>query len=81
MEVIKRDGRKEKFNVNKIIKAVSNAYKSLNLTPSEEIESKIRELFTTGDLIDIEEIQDKVQYPGEIKVNVIRETRAVNYAK
>ncbi len=27
------------------------------------------------------EIQDKVQYPGEIKVNVIRETRAVNYAK
>lgn len=27
------------------------------------------------------EIEDKVQYPGEIKVNVIRETRAVNYAK
>ncbi|WP_297574392.1 ribonuclease Y [uncultured Campylobacter sp.] len=28
-----------------------------------------------------EEIQNKVQYPGEIKVNVIRETRAVDYAK
>jgi len=27
------------------------------------------------------EIEEKVQYPGEIKVNVIRETRAVNYAK
>ena len=27
------------------------------------------------------DIQEKVQYPGEIKVNVIRETRAVNYAK
>ncbi len=27
------------------------------------------------------EIQEKVQYPGEIKVNVIRETRAVDYAK
>jgi len=26
-------------------------------------------------------IEDKVQYPGEIKVNVIRETRAVNYAR
>jgi len=26
-------------------------------------------------------IEDKIQYPGEIKVNVIRETRAVNYAK
>lgn len=28
-----------------------------------------------------EEIQQKVQYPGEIKVNVIRELRAVDYAK
>ncbi len=26
-------------------------------------------------------IEDKVQYPGEIKVNVIRETRAVEYAR
>lgn len=28
-----------------------------------------------------EEIEDKVQYPGEIKVNVIREMRAVGYAR
>jgi ribonuclease Y len=27
------------------------------------------------------EIQNKVQYPGEIKVNVIRETRSIEYAK
>jgi ribonuclease Y len=27
------------------------------------------------------EIENKVQYPGEIKVNVIRETRSVEYAK
>ena len=27
------------------------------------------------------EIQEKVQYPGEIKVNVIRETRVASYAK
>ena len=27
------------------------------------------------------EIEDRVQYPGEIKVNVIRETRATNYAR
>jgi ribonuclease Y len=27
------------------------------------------------------EIQDKVQYPGEVKVNVIREVRATSYAK
>lgn len=28
-----------------------------------------------------QEIEDKVQYPGEIKVNVIREVRAVDYAR
>ena len=28
-----------------------------------------------------EEIEEKVQYPGEIKVNVIRELRAVDYAR
>jgi len=27
------------------------------------------------------EIQEKVQYPGEIKVNVIRELRATSFAK
>ena len=27
------------------------------------------------------DIETKIQYPGEIKVNVIRETRAINYAK
>ncbi|MEA3418619.1 MAG: ribonuclease Y [Campylobacterota bacterium] len=27
------------------------------------------------------EIQDRVQYPGEIKVNVIRESRSINYAR
>ncbi|HHD81798.1 MAG TPA: ribonuclease Y, partial [Campylobacterales bacterium] len=27
------------------------------------------------------EIQNKVQYPGEIKVNVIREKRAIQYAR
>ena len=27
------------------------------------------------------EIEEKVQYPGDIKVNVIRELRAVDYAR
>lgn len=26
-------------------------------------------------------IQDEMTYPGQVKVTVIRETRAVNYAK
>ena len=28
-----------------------------------------------------QKIQDEMQYPGQIKVTVIRETRAVDYAK
>jgi len=28
-----------------------------------------------------EEIEGKVSYPGSIKVNVIRESRAIEYAK
>ena len=27
------------------------------------------------------QIQNEMTYPGQIKVNVIRETRAINYAK
>ena len=28
-----------------------------------------------------QKIQDEVKYPGQIKINVIRESRAVDYAK
>ena len=61
MEVIKRDGRKEPFNVEKIINAVKKAYSASELEMSEEVENALRTLFTVGDTIDIEEIQDKVE--------------------
>ena len=61
MEVIKRDGRKEPFNVEKIINAVKKAYLASELEMSEEVENTLRTLFTVGDTIDIEEIQDKVE--------------------
>lgn len=61
MEVIKRDGSKEPFNVEKIISAVRKAYKASNMKMSKEVETILRHLFTVGDLIDIEEIQDKVE--------------------
>lgn len=61
MEVIKRDGRKEPFNVEKIINAVKKAYLASELEMSEEVEGALRTLFTVGDTVDIEEIQDKVE--------------------
>ena len=61
MEVIKRDGRKEPFNVEKIINAVKKAYSASELEMSGEVENALRTLFTVGDTIDIEEIQDKVE--------------------
>lgn len=61
MDVIKRDGRKEPFNVKKIIKAVKKAYKACDLPFSDEVKTAIETLFTVGDTIGIEEIQDKVE--------------------
>jgi len=29
----------------------------------------------------VEKIQDKLSYPGEVKVNLIREMRVISYAK
>lgn len=61
MDVIKRDGRKEPFDTKKILNAVRKAYKASKLTMSPEVETALKTLFTVGDTIDIEEIQDKVE--------------------
>lgn len=61
MEVIKRDGSKEPFNVEKILNAVRKAYAASGLEVSEEVENTLETLFTEGDLLNIEEIQDKVE--------------------
>lgn len=61
MDVIKRDGRKEPFNVEKILNAVRKAYKASELPMSLEVENTLKTLFTVGDTVDIEEIQDRVE--------------------
>ena len=63
MQVIKRDGSIEEFNVNKIISAVEKAFKSCNKEMPQYLYDMLGALFDTleGDTIGIEEIQNKVE--------------------
>ena len=63
MQVVKRDGSIEKFNVDKIISAIEKAFKSCNKKMPQYLYDMLGALFGTleGDTIGIEEIQNKVE--------------------
>lgn len=63
MQVVKRDGSIEEFNVDKIISAVEKAFKSCNKEMPQYLYDMLGALFGTleGDTIGIEEIQNKVE--------------------
>ena len=63
MQVVKRDGSIEEFNVDKIISAVEKAFKSCNKKMPQYLYDMLGALFSTleGDTIGIEEIQNKVE--------------------
>lgn len=63
MQVVKRNGSIEEFNVDKIISAVEKAFKSCNKKMPQHLYDMIGALFGTleGDTIGIEEIQNKVE--------------------
>ena len=63
MQVIKRDGSKEEFNLNKIIKAVDKAFKSCGEEIPTYIHDALVAIFAVidGDTISIEEIQNKIE--------------------
>lgn len=63
MQVVKRDGNIEEFNVDKIISAVEKAFKSCNKKMPQYLYGMLGALFGTlrGDTIGIEEIQNKVE--------------------
>ena len=63
MQVIKRDGSKEEFNLNKIINAVNKAFKSCGEETPIYIHDTLVALFAVidGDTISIEEIQNKIE--------------------
>lgn len=63
MTVIKRDGTKEEFKIDKIIKAVDSAFNAVKQTMPQYLINMINALFSQleGDTIDVEEIQDKIE--------------------
>ena len=63
MQVIKRDGSREEFNLNKIINAVNKAFKSCGEETPIYIHDTLVALFAVidGDTISIEEIQNKIE--------------------
>lgn len=63
MQVVKRDGSIEEFNVDKIISAVEKAFKSCNKKMPQYLYDMLGALFGTleGNTIGIEEIQNKVE--------------------
>ena len=63
MIVIKRDGTKEDFDINKIQRAVYSAFKAVGKPMPEYLVKMIDSLFSQldGDAIGVEEIQDKIE--------------------
>ena len=63
MQVVKRDGSREEFNIDKIAKAVAKAFESCHKEMPQYIKPMIDALFGTleGDVIGIEEIQNRVE--------------------
>ena len=73
------------------LEEVANSYKGVNQSYALQAGREIRIFVKPENIDDLEatrlardiakQIEDTMQYPGQIKVTVIRETRAIDYAK
>ena len=61
MIVIKRDGTKEEFSIEKVILAVNKSFKSVNQVTPDYVPTALMQLVEESDVIGVEEIQDKVE--------------------
>lgn len=61
LKVIKRDGSIEDFNVQKVVSAVQKAFASVGGELPEYLNTMIPTLFEEGDVIGVEDIQDRVE--------------------
>ncbi len=73
------------------LEEIANSYNGVNQSYALQAGREVRIFVRPEDLDDLEairlardiakQIEDTMQYPGQIKITVIRETRAVDYAK
>lgn len=61
LKVVKRDGSIEDFNVQKVVNAVQKAFASVECELPEYLNTMIPALFEEGDVIGVEDIQDRVE--------------------
>ena len=61
LRVVKRDGSIEDFNVQKAVNAVQKAFASVGSELPEYLNTMIPALFEEGDVIGVEDIQDRVE--------------------
>ena len=61
LKVVKRDKSIEDFNVQKVVNAVQKAFESVGCGLPEYLNTMIPSLFEDGDVIGVEDIQDRVE--------------------
>ena len=61
LKVVKRDRSIEDFNVQKVVNAVQKAFASVGCGLPEYLNTMIPALFEEGDVIGVEDIQDRVE--------------------
>nr|DAV02041.1 MAG TPA: anaerobic ribonucleoside triphosphate reductase [Crassvirales sp.] len=61
LKVVKRDGSIEDFNAQKVVSAVQKAFASAGCVFPEYLNTMIPALFEEGDIIGVEDIQDRVE--------------------
>jgi ribonuclease Y len=73
------------------LEEIANSYKGVNQSYALQAGREVRIIVRPEDIDDLQsarlardiakQIEDSMQYPGQIKVTVIRETRSIDYAK
>ena len=87
----RRESMEQYIKRVRALEEIANSHKGVNQSYAIQAGREVRIIVRPEDIDDLEatrlardiskEIEENMQYPGQIKVTVIRETRAIDYAK